>query len=70
MEFSSVEEGLPAFLIIILIPLTQSISFGIGIGFIAYVLAQCFGGKAREVSPWLYGIAALFLASFLWEKAR
>ncbi|MBI4324572.1 MAG: NCS2 family permease [Chloroflexi bacterium] len=70
MNFSSVEEGLPAFLTIILIPLTQSISFGIGIGFIAYVLARCFGGKAREVSPWLYGIATLFLASFLWEKAR
>ncbi len=59
------EDGIPAFLTMLLIPLTQSISFGIGIGFISYVFLHVCRGKGREVSPWLYGIALVFVVSIL-----
>ncbi len=68
MEFDSAEEGIPAFLTMLLIPLGQSISFGIGMGMIAYVLLGIFRGKASQISPWLYGMAALFAVSFVWGK--
>jgi len=66
MEFDSLEEGVPAFLTMLLIPLAQSISFGIGMGFIAYVVIKVLSGKGGEVSGWMYGIAALFAVSFAW----
>lgn len=66
MDFHTPEEGLPAFLTMLLIPLGQSISFGIGLGIISYVLIRVLRGKSREVSPWLYAIAILFMADFIW----
>lgn len=61
IDFSRVEEGVPAFLTLIGMPLTFSISHGIGFGFISYVLLKAFTGKAREVHPLLYGVALLFV---------
>ncbi len=66
MEFDTVEEGIPAFLTMLLIPFTQSISFGIGVGFISHVIVMLLRGKGRDVSPWMYGIALLFAISFAW----
>jgi AGZA family xanthine/uracil permease-like MFS transporter len=66
MDFETPEYGIPAFLTMLLIPLTQSISFGIGVGFISYVVVMLLRGRGREVSPWMYGIAVLFLISFVW----
>ncbi len=66
MDFDSVEEGIPAFLTMLLIPFTQSISFGIGVGFISHVVVMLLRGRGREVSPWMYGIALLFAISFAW----
>lgn len=66
MDFDSVEEGIPAFLTMLLIPLGESISFGIGMGMIAYVLINVFRGKGRTMSLWLYAMATLFAASFIW----
>lgn len=66
MDLSSVEEGMPAFLTLVLVPLTQSISCGIGVGFITFVALRLVSGRGREVSPWLYGISLLFVGSFIW----
>lgn len=66
MDFQTPEHGIPAFLTMLLIPLTQSISFGIGVGFISHVVVMLLRGKGREVSPWMYGIALLFAISFAW----
>ena len=66
MDFQTPERGIPAFLTMLLIPLTQSISFGIGVGFISHVMVMLLRGKGREVSPWMYGIALLFAISFAW----
>ena len=68
MDLSTAEDGLPAFLTLLVIPLTQSISCGIGVGFIAQVVVKVLRGRGREVSPWLYAIAALFALSFALGK--
>ncbi len=66
MDFQTPEHGIPAFLTMLLIPFTQSISFGIGVGFISHVVVMLLRGRWREVSPWMYGIALLFAISFAW----
>jgi adenine/guanine/hypoxanthine permease len=58
------EEGIPAFLTIVLMPFTYSITVGIGAGFIAYALIKIIRGKAKEVHPLLYVVAAAFLVYF------
>lgn len=68
IDFDDLAESLPCFLLFLLIPLTQSISFGIGTGIIAHVLVKAFTGQARQVSPWLYGIALLFAVDFVLTK--
>lgn len=67
IDFHKLEEGIAAFLIILLIPFTESISAGIGTGFIAFVLLKALNGKAREVPITLYVIAAIFLAAFIFQ---
>ncbi|OGC78469.1 MAG: xanthine permease, partial [candidate division Zixibacteria bacterium RBG_16_40_9] len=54
IPFARFEEGFPSFLIIVLMPLTYSISNGIGLGFMAYVLIMFLSGKAKEVPFLLY----------------
>ena len=56
--------ALPAFLTIILMPFTYSISVGIGAGFVTYVLLRTARGKAREIHPLLWVVAVLFVAYF------
>lgn len=68
MDVTTAEDGLPAFLTLLVIPLTQSIATGIGVGFISLVLVRVCRGRAAQVSLWLYAIAALFAASFIWGQ--
>lgn len=57
--------ALPAFLIVVMIPFTFSISKGIGCGFIAYVLLKLLTGKAGEVRPLMAAAALLFALDFV-----
>jgi AGZA family xanthine/uracil permease-like MFS transporter len=57
--------AVPAFLAITLMPFTYSISNGIGAGIITYVLLKVATGRARDIHPILYGVAALFVLYFL-----
>ncbi len=66
VNFGRLETAIPAFIILLTIPLTYSISHGIGYGFITYVIIQLVGGKAKSVHPVMYVVAAAFLAYFLW----
>ncbi len=59
------DEAIPAFLTILTLPLTFNISYGIGFGFISYVLIKLARGKPGEVHPLLYVAAALFALAFL-----
>lgn len=60
MNWSDLEEAFPAFLIIILMPLTHSIATGIGIGFIFYPVLKPLRGKGKDVHPIFYIFAILF----------
>ncbi len=56
--------GIPAFLTFTLMPFTYSIANGLGAGFIAFVLIRLFQGRAKEVHPLMWAVAAAFLLFF------
>ena len=57
--------AIPAFLTIILMPFTYSISVGIGAGFVSYVVIRTFQGRFKEIHPLLLLVAGLFVVYFL-----
>ena len=69
IDFSRVEDGLPAFLTIILIPLTFSITQGILWGFISHVSLYAMAGRRREVDPVMYVLAAISIGLLLLEHS-
>ena len=64
IDWDDVEIAIPAFLTIVLMPFTYSITVGIGAGFLAYVLIKVVRGKIREIHPMLWIVAALFVVYF------
>ncbi|MFL6133834.1 MAG: NCS2 family permease, partial [Nocardioidaceae bacterium] len=56
--------AIPAFLTIVLMPFTYSISVGIGAGFIAYTLIKLIRGRSRMIHPLLWVVSALFVVYF------
>jgi AGZA family xanthine/uracil permease-like MFS transporter len=58
-------ESIPAFLIVITMPLTYSIAEGLAIGFITYPLIKAFQGKVQETSPAVWILAAIFVLRFV-----
>jgi AGZA family xanthine/uracil permease-like MFS transporter len=64
ISWNDLEIAIPAFLTIILMPFTYSITVGIGAGFLAYVLIKVVRGKSALIHPLLWVIAALFLVYF------
>ncbi|MEK9659569.1 MAG: NCS2 family permease [Chloroflexota bacterium] len=67
IEWDDVSESIPAILAAIIMPLTYSISYGIAIGFIAYVLIKALGGKANNLNPASIGLAAVSVLFFVVE---
>jgi adenine/guanine/hypoxanthine permease len=67
VDFRKLDTALPAFLTILLIPLTYSIAHGIGYGLIVFVALQMAIGRGRDVHPVMYGVAAVFAGYFLLE---
>jgi len=65
IPWENFDEAIPAFLTILTLPLTFNISYGIGFGFISYVLIKLSRGRVGEVHPLLYGTAALFALDFV-----
>lgn len=68
IAWDSMEEALPAFLTVIMMPLTFSIASGIATGFIVYPITMLFKGKGREVHPVMYVLFFVFLAYFIWLR--
>ena len=64
IPWDDLELAIPAFLTIVLMPFTYSITNGIGAGFIAYVFIKVARGKPGEVRPMMYVAAAAFLIYF------
>lgn len=61
VNFDDFTDAIPAFLTIIMMPLTYSIAEGLVFGVISYVLLKSFTGKTKEVHPMMYIIAILFV---------
>ncbi len=64
IDFQDVEEGLPALLTIVLMPLTFSITVGIGAGFVAYVVIKIVRGRTADIHPLMWLVAGAFLVYF------
>lgn len=64
IAWDDVEIAIPAFLTIVLMPFTYSITAGIGAGFVTYVFLKAVRGKAGQVHPLLWVVAALFVVYF------
>ncbi len=64
INFNDFTVALPAFLTIIMMPLTFNIATGFGFGFISFVALKAFSGRFREVSPFMCAIAVCFAINF------
>ncbi len=64
IDFRRLEIGIPAFLIVLLIPLTCSIAHGIGCGVIVFLALQVTSGRWREVHPLMAFAGLLFVLYF------
>lgn len=64
IDLSDFSVLLPVFLTVSVMPMTYSIANGIGAGFISWVVVRSLSGKAREVSPLLWVVAAGFVVYF------
>jgi adenine/guanine/hypoxanthine permease len=70
ISWDDLDIAIPAFLTIVLMPFTYSISVGIGAGFLAYALIKIIRGRAGMVHPLLWVVAALFLVYFFIEPIQ
>jgi AGZA family xanthine/uracil permease-like MFS transporter len=65
IDVTNVEDGLPALLTMILMPLTYDITVGIGAGFISWVIIKLVRGKVGEIHPLMWVVSIAFLIYFL-----
>jgi AGZA family xanthine/uracil permease-like MFS transporter len=65
IEINDVEDGIPALLTMILMPLTYDITVGIGAGFISWVVIKLVNGKMSAIHPLMWVVAIGFLVFFL-----
>ena len=65
IDWADLGIAIPAFLTIILMPFTYSISVGIGAGFVSHVLIRAVQGRRKDVHPLLWLVAALFVIYFM-----
>jgi len=70
IDFRKIEEGLPAFLTIILIPLTFSITQGILWGFISHVGLYLVVGRRREIHPVMFVLALIAIGLLALEHSN
>jgi AGZA family xanthine/uracil permease-like MFS transporter len=58
IKWDDVTEAIPAFLVLVCIPLTYNISHGMSLGFVSYPLMKLFSGRVKEVHPimWVLGV--------------
>ena len=64
IDWDDVEIAIPAFLTIVLMPFTYSITAGIGAGFVAFVLIKVVRGKTSVIHPLMWLVAGLFVLYF------
>jgi adenine/guanine/hypoxanthine permease len=70
VDWKDPSEGAPAFLCAVGMPFTYSISDGIGMGIISWVLLKALTGKVREVHPMMWVTAVAFIVFFALEPLK
>jgi len=70
IDWDDVEIAIPAFLTIVLMPFTYSISVGIGAGFIFYTFIKVVRGKPQAVHPLMWVVSVLFVVYFAIDPVR
>ena len=65
VPFNDFSEAIPAFVCIIMMPLSYSISNGILLGMITYVLMNMVCGHFKKITPAMYILAVLFILKFI-----
>ena len=65
IDFSDYTESIPAFICIITMPLAYSISDGILLGMISYVVLNVINGKFKKITPTMYILALLFVLKYI-----
>ncbi|MDO4168931.1 MAG: NCS2 family permease [Lachnospiraceae bacterium] len=65
IDFNDMTEAVPAYLCLICMPLMYSISEGIAVGIISYVIINLICGKAKKITPLMYILALLFIAKYI-----
>lgn len=65
IDFSDFTESIPAYLCLLSMPLMYSISEGIAIGVISYVIINLVTGKAKKITPLMYVLAVLFVCKYI-----
>lgn len=65
INFDGLENSVPAFLTMVMMPFTQSIATGIAFGFITHCALKLAKGKGKEVHPILYILSILFIIRFI-----
>jgi len=70
IEWKDYTESIPAFLIIIGIPLSYSIADGLALGFFSYAIIKAFSGRSREISWLTYILALVLVLYFVFVRSR
>lgn len=70
IEFSDPTEGIPAFVTIMTMPFSYSISKGITWGLIAFVICKVCGKRGKEIPVVTWILAAIFLANIIFEACK
>jgi AGZA family xanthine/uracil permease-like MFS transporter len=70
IDWKDYTESIPAFLIIVGIPLSYSIADGLALGFISYAVIKAFSGRAREISWLTYLLALVLVLYFAFVRSR
>ena len=69
LDLEKLEDALPAYLTIVLVPLTFSITQGILWGFVTHAGLYTLAGRAREVKPATWGLAAVAIGLLVVERS-
>jgi AGZA family xanthine/uracil permease-like MFS transporter len=70
IDFADLTIAVPAFLTMVLMPFTYSITNGVGAGFISYVVLKAFTGKGRQVHVLMWIVAVVFAIYFAIEPLK
>jgi AGZA family xanthine/uracil permease-like MFS transporter len=65
VDFSDLTEAIPAYLCMLCMPMMYSISEGIAIGVISYVVINLICGKSKKITPLMYVLAVLFVCKYI-----